>query len=127
MSKVLRWILIVLGILLAIGVIVGGGWWLTHQGGISPGPMMDGRFGFYRFGFGWGGVFGIILQAVFWAVLIGLGIWLIGGLARSSHGGTASSSTVIESESALDILKKRYARGEITKEQFDEMKHNLEA
>lgn len=29
-------------------------------------------------------------------------------------------------ESALDVLKTRYAKGEITKEQFDEMKKDLE-
>lgn len=28
-------------------------------------------------------------------------------------------------ESPLDILKKRYANGEITKEQFEEMKKNI--
>jgi putative membrane protein len=30
-----------------------------------------------------------------------------------------------KNETPLDILKKRYAKGEITKEQFDEMKKNI--
>ncbi len=29
-------------------------------------------------------------------------------------------------DSALDIIKRRYARGEITKEQFEQMKRDLE-
>jgi len=36
---------------------------------------------------------------------------------------TNSASTL--SETPLDILKKRYAKGEITKEQFEEMKNSI--
>lgn len=32
-----------------------------------------------------------------------------------------------EAESAMDILKKRYAKGEITKEQFEEQKKVLQS
>jgi putative membrane protein len=32
-----------------------------------------------------------------------------------------------DTESAMDILKKRYAKGEITKEQFEEQKKSLQS
>ena len=58
------------------------------------------------------------MMLVFWAVVI-LGIV---ALVRyvSDRGGTARPE-----KSALDILRRRYAAGEITKEQFDEMRRNV--
>ena len=54
-------------------------------------------------------------------VIIGLVVW--GVMTLVKHGASASRST--GEQDALDIAKKRYARGEISKEQFDEIKKDL--
>ncbi len=54
-----------------------------------------------------------------WVVIIGLIIW--GVIAFSRRGG----STYGQRQSPLDIAKERYARGEITKEQFEQIKRDL--
>ncbi len=61
--------------------------------------------------------FGMLLMALFWVALI-VGVvlvvkWLMG------QGGASRE------DSALDILKKRYARGEIDKQEFEERKRDL--
>ena len=65
------------------------------------------------FGFGW-----IFLPFLFLLLLI-LGIVylikLIGGSARRGE----------KEETALDILKKRYAKGEIGREEFEKIKEDL--
>ena len=35
------------------------------------------------------------------------------------------SKSSVQEESALDILRKRYVKGEITKEEFEDMKKNI--
>ncbi len=60
---------------------------------------------------------------IMWVVLIIL-VAIIAYLAWAmSKGRTALPRG---EESALDILKKRYARGELTREQFEQMKKELE-
>ena len=69
----------------------------------------------YMFGgmwFGW----------IFWILLIVLVIWLV----VNQNNKNKQILNNPQSESALDILKKRYAKGEISKEQFDQMKKDLE-
>ena len=111
---------IVIAVVIGLGVLAGA-FWLSRAGwgmfGYGPG-MMGGNFGFGMMN-GFGGVFMILL----WIVIIGLGVWLISGLVSRTNSQPPSNLQPIES--ALDILKKRYARGEISKEQFDEMRHTL--
>lgn len=48
-------------------------------------------------------------------------VWLIVNQLNKNR----QDPNISESGSALDILKKRYANGEITKEQFEQMKKEL--
>jgi putative membrane protein len=67
-------------------------------------------------GIGWWMVFGGILMVLFWGGIITLIIW---GISRLTRHGSVGKPT------PLDIAKERYARGEITREQFEEIKKNL--
>ncbi|MBI4453894.1 SHOCT domain-containing protein [Candidatus Woesearchaeota archaeon] len=66
-----------------------------------------GNYGMMGFGF------------LFMLLFFGLIIWLIVTLVN------ANQSSKKESEDSLTILKKRYASGEISKKQYEEMKKEL--
>lgn len=66
--------------------------------------------------FGWG--FGGIMMIVFWAAIVLLIVWAV----KEVHG---DDSVKPHSKSALDILKDRYAKGEIDKKEFEEKKKDL--
>ncbi|MDI6727324.1 MAG: SHOCT domain-containing protein [Thermodesulfovibrionales bacterium] len=72
----------------------------------------------HGYGMGWGW-FGFILMIAFWVLVI-LGIVY---LVKAIAGRGASS----KEETPLDILKKRYARGEIDAEEFARKKKDLES
>ena len=109
------------GLILA-GIAIGRtGWGIT---GIIPGGryalgmMRDG------FGFGLGGILTIIPTVLFWALIIGAIVWLVSSLVSRTTKNIPSDMPTV-SESALDILKKRYARGEISKDQYEDMRRDL--
>jgi putative membrane protein len=53
--------------------------------------------------------------------IIGLIVWAVIVLTRRG----ASSSAGGEKRSAIDIARERYARGEITREEFERLKQDL--
>ncbi|MHB1336648.1 MAG: SHOCT domain-containing protein [Candidatus Humimicrobiaceae bacterium] len=80
-------------------------------------PNMMG--GFYGGGLGW---IGMVLGFIFFIlVVIGI-IFLIAWLVKRSNYPGVENRT--ESK-ALEVLKERYAKGEITKDQFDNMRKDL--
>jgi len=82
------------------------------------GPQGPGGWGGHmmHYGFGYGGMFMWIIVLI----VIGLLIYFI-VQAQKKKGQTAP-----QNESHLDILKKRYAKGEIAKEDYERMKKDLE-
>lgn len=61
-------------------------------------------------------------MSLFWILLIVGIVLLVKMLLESSN---VSGRT--QEKTALDILKERYARGEINKDEFDQKKHDLES
>lgn len=112
-----------IGIALVVIVLFAGLWVVLATRGLGfgfrmmrPGMM----FGLPFMPMGLGGI-GMLL---FWVLIIVGIVWLIGSFGRSASTPTVSAPV---SESPLDILKRRYAKGEITKEQYEEMKNTLGA
>ncbi len=67
--------------------------------------------------YGYGGIF----MWIIFLIVMGLLIYFIVQATKTK------GLMPAQSESALDILKKRYAKGEINKEDFDRMKTDLES
>ena len=68
--------------------------------------------------YGWGMGFGWFFMILFWVLIIFGVVYLIRLLTRDKE-------EKQQHESPLDILKKRYARGEITKEEYEKVKSDL--
>jgi putative membrane protein len=66
-------------------------------------------------GMGWWMLFGSIWFFVFW----GLIIWAIVSLYNRAERGPK------DSESSLDIARRRYAQGEISREEFEQLRRDL--
>ena len=77
--------------------------------------------------FGIGGWFGMLFMTFFWVAIIVLAIWLVSKLFSGRAGTDIAPTQLPQPPTADEILKQRYVRGEITKEQFEEMRRNLAA
>lgn len=73
-------------------------------------------------GFGWGGwIVGGLLMLLFLGALVALVLFII----RSSTNNQSSGGQSGGREDALEILKQRYARGDISKAEYDEKRQDL--
>jgi putative membrane protein len=74
--------------------------------------------GYWFGGMGWWMALAGLLCVAFWGGLIWLTVW---GVNKIAARGNAAASI----NSPLEVAKGRYARSEITKEQFDQIKKDL--
>jgi putative membrane protein len=68
--------------------------------------------------FGWWTIFGGIWMILFWGVIIGLVIWAVRALTGRRYRPSGSGGP-------LEVAERRYARGEISKEEFNDIKATL--
>ena len=67
-------------------------------------------------GAGWWMLWGGLMMVLFWGAVIGLIVW---GVSQFSGAGKRAEDT------PLEIARLRYARGEITREEFEQFRRDL--
>jgi putative membrane protein len=107
----------------SLPILIFGNLYLTDSASAQPGGYSDWHMGRWMMG-GWGiGWFGMIFMIVFWGlIIVGLVLlirWLIQNTSGKIHSGDSTGSK------AMDILKERYAKGEINRDEFESMKKDL--
>jgi putative membrane protein len=121
MNKNIRTALIIGSIVIAVlvltplvyGLFSGGNNWgssLAWSGMMGPWMMT---------GFG-----GIWMMGILWLVAAGFIVWLVVSIVRGT--GNTRNQADGSAVSALEILKNRYAHGDISKEEFEEKRKALE-
>jgi putative membrane protein len=109
----LAWGLLVL--LVVLGLSSFGGGMMGHAFVVGNRPLAGAPWL-------WGiGLFGFFVRLLIWGALIVLAVRFFRHMSARSETEARGSDT-----SALEILKRRYAAGEITREQFEEMRGVLE-
>ena len=113
-TRLVTIVLIIIGAVILFPIV------LTGSGMLSFGPMMGGMGGGGMWGDGtmpgWMFIAGIVMQLLFVAALIGGGYLIYQAVTGSES----------DSDQALEELRRAYARGELTDEEYEQRRKTLE-
>lgn len=124
MDRTTRTLLLTVGLFLVVALSVSalmGGMMnpgLASSDQISPGPFGLGMMRSHGWMWGLGMGFGGLVMLAFWGAVI-IGVILLVRSVGGAQGGLGH-------ETPLDLLKRRYAAGHITREQYEQMRKDLE-
>ena len=122
-----RWIPVALGLVAILVLLIGTA--LMPRGvlmPLMPMPMQGMMYGWTGGAWGWVASLLSVLMLVVFGLVIAGPVLIVLWVARAVGAGTGIQSVQdTPRETPLDILKARYARGEITQEQFEQMRQML--
>jgi putative membrane protein len=102
-------------VLVVLAVFAGGG--LFDSGSMmGQGGMMDGSWGIL-------GILGVLVQLLFWGGLLAVIVWAVVRITANRQGGGTDAR--VGGDSAEEVLRQRFARGEIDAEEYDERRRIL--
>ena len=101
----------------SLGVLITA--WLPPGSGLAQERAYEWSWGMHPMSWMWGawGVVMMLMMLVFWGLVIAGIVLGIRWLAKSSEGR--------RSDTALEILRQRYARGEIDRQEFEAKRRDL--
>jgi putative membrane protein len=109
-------IAIIIGVLV-LALLCGGG---GMMGWGMMGPGMMGRYGYSISP--WWGLAMMLFMMLFWVVILGGGVLLVVWLLRQFR---LTKPGFQQGPRPLEILQERYAKGELTKEQYEQMRQDI--
>ena len=74
----------------------------------------------------WMWLFGGLMMLLFWGGLLTIVFFILRAVLRSGKRDSGRDSPDYRSENSLEILKQRYARGEISREEYMSIRKDLE-
>ena len=98
---------------------------ITSEGGALAVDADAGDDDHHMMGDGWWGggwwILMVALMVLFWGAVIGVVVWVVTQASRGGRGDGGRGDT----SRALDIAQERYARGEISREEFEQIRRDL--